>query len=227
MRCIFLSLLLISATLSSQAQYETPSGPLPAKFASLDRAIEVSHFPATVNAYADPDKEGVYHWKHNTAILSSRSDIQIEEFGAYLFYNGAWNERISYPAKDLDKFFGTQKGRLLQGQPYTFADNWRTGDKVFGGWSMWYFIGTDDQGKRVCGYAALETTDKLMPPPLTTPKQKFPYGTFREDGGWHRMYMDISRSTMNWTGCRDTWKPWGQPLISRGVYSTSMLPCST
>ena len=144
------------------AQYSAPSGPLPAKIDSLERLLEVSHFPSPVHPVEDEREPGLYHWKHNTAVLCSSSDIQIEELGAYIFYGGKWNERVSMPPKDMDKLFGTKKGRMLKGQPYTFVDNWRSGRQINGGWAMWYFIGRDEGGKRVCGYQMLETTDQIL-----------------------------------------------------------------
>jgi hypothetical protein len=162
-----LPLLLWSSFIFAQS-YQTPdSTTIPKKLDSLERLIIVSHFPTRVHAIADEKESALYHWKHNTAILSEVDEIIIEEFGAYIYYNNQWNLRTSFPAKELNKLFGTKKATLKQGQPYTFEQNWRSGSQVFGGWAMWYFIGKTSTGKRVCGYQQLETTNKILPKIIT------------------------------------------------------------
>jgi len=125
----------------------------------MPREIEVMHFPK-VN---DPIKiNDQFYWKHATGLMCPIDEISITEFGAFLYYNDQWNLRKSYDLKDLDKFFGTKKQRLQQGQPYVWTDNWRVGDRLFAGWALWYFIGTDSEGRTICGYASIHTTDNLL-----------------------------------------------------------------
>ena len=104
---MFLFAVCMLNVVTAQRVYTTPSNePLPEKLQNLRQAIVVNSFPQKV----DPIKiEDRYYWKHNTAILSTEGDIEIIEFGAYLFYNGKWNLRKSYPLKDLDKNFWHQK----------------------------------------------------------------------------------------------------------------------
>ncbi len=157
---ITLTLLLLFQFTFSQVNYGTPlDEPLPEKLQNLSVEIEVMHFPKENDPIKIKEK---YYWKHATAILSKKSDIQIIEFGAYLFYNNQWNLRKTYDLKDLDKNFGTKKQKLLQGQPYVWTDNWRIGAQLFGGWAMWYFIGTNDKGDTICGYETINTTSNLL-----------------------------------------------------------------
>ena len=144
----------------SQVNYGTPTNEaLPNKLQGLKVSIDVMHFPKET----DPVKiEDRYYWKHATSILCKESEVTITEYGAYLFYNGTWNLRKSYPIKDLDKTFDTKKNVLLQGQPYTWQQNWRIDTRLFGGWAMWYFIGTNKNGETVCGYETIHTTDNLL-----------------------------------------------------------------
>ena len=51
---------------------------------------------------------------------------------------------------------------MLQAQPYTWANNWRVGNQLFGGWAMWYFIGINDDGEKICGFEKINTTNKLI-----------------------------------------------------------------
>jgi len=58
--------------------------------------------------------------------------------------------------------FKTKKQVMKQTQPYTWTNNWRTDDTLFGGWAMWYFIGITKDGETVCGYEKIETTNHLL-----------------------------------------------------------------
>ena len=150
----------VAALSYAQTNYGTPpEDSCPEKLQNLPRLISVNHFPK-VN---DPVKiKNRYYWKHATAILCKTNEVTITEYGAYLYYNDQWNLRKSYPLKELDKAFGTKKQKLQQAEPYTWADNWRTDSKLFGGWALWYFIGTTPEGETVCGYEMIHTTNNLL-----------------------------------------------------------------
>lgn len=159
-KAILLCAVMYTFLLPAQTKYGTPiNDKLPEKLSSLRRAISVKNFPKSIDPIKIDDR---YYWKHNTAILCKESEITIIEYGAYLFYNDTWNLRKSYPLKELNKNFKTKKQVMKQSQPYTWANNWRTDDTLFGGWAMWYFIGITEDGETVCGYEKIETTDKLL-----------------------------------------------------------------
>lgn len=152
-------LLLITLTYA-QRDFGTPTNEsLPEKLQNLKRAIVVQNYPKEIDPIKIKDQ---YYWKHNTMIFHKTSEVKIIEFGAYLFYNGKWNLRKSYPLKDLDRNFGTKRQTILQAQPYTWNDNWRVGPQLFGGWAMWYFIGIDENGEKICGYERINTTNNLI-----------------------------------------------------------------
>lgn len=141
---------------------ETVLANLPEALQNLPRLIDVAHFPEEVHPIEDAERAGLYHWKHNTAVVCTSAEINILEFGAYIYYSDQWNLRVKYLPKDMDKIFRTKKALMLQAQPYTFVDNWRSGTQVSPGWAMWYFIGKTKQGERVCGYKELYTTAKIL-----------------------------------------------------------------
>lgn len=154
--------LLFCLNITAQVDYGTPPEDLiPEKLQGIPRAIQVMHFPE-VN---DPVKiDDTFYWKHSTAVLSKNAQLKVIEYGAYLYYNDSWNLRKSYPLKDLKRSFGIKDQQLLQGHPYVWEENWRVGDSLFGGWALWYFIGETPAGEKVCGYARIHTTDKLLNP---------------------------------------------------------------
>lgn len=154
----FLAYLLTSITCLAQTPLDAP---LPAEISGLTEGILVNHFPAPLYATQDEDEPGMFFWKHNTTILSTGQNLQITEFGAYIFYNNQWNFRASYDAKQLDRWFGTKKGKLKRGQPYTFPDNWRRDAQLRGGWALWYFKGVNEAGQQFYGIGKLETIGEL------------------------------------------------------------------
>ncbi|WP_299678230.1 hypothetical protein [uncultured Dokdonia sp.] len=156
-----LCFILITLTACGQRDWTGPTGkePLPEKLKDIRQAITVANFPKENDPIQIKDR---YYWKHATSILCKESAITIIEYGAYLFYDGKWNLRKSYPLKELDKTFGTKKQQLLQGEPYTWTNNWRTDTKPYGGWAMWYFIGKTANGETVCGYDTIHTTNHLL-----------------------------------------------------------------
>jgi len=155
----FLFLFAIQLTWT-QVDYGTPpKESIPEKLKSIRVAIEVTHFPEE----NDPIKiKDTYYWKHATAILCKESNIKVQEYGAYLYYNDTWNLRRAYPIKELDKLFGTKKQVMLQAQPYIFLENWRVDTNLFSGWALWYFIGKTKDGETVCGYGKIHTTSNLL-----------------------------------------------------------------
>lgn len=157
---LLICLLFFTGFSQAQVNYGTPTGePLPEKIRELRKAIDVIHFPK-VN---DPVKIGSrYYWKHMTSILCKESEIKIIEYGAYIFYNNRWNLRRTYDLDELDKTFETNKQRMNQAEPYTWAKNYRIDNSLFGGWALWYFIGKTTSGETVCGYETIHTTDNLL-----------------------------------------------------------------
>ena len=155
---IFLLMVFFAVRLAAQ----TPqTAPLPERFDGLKESLLVNHFPNPVHPTTDDDSKYNYLWKHTTSVMSLEDEIQIEACGAYLFYNDQWNLRVNYPVKDFAKLFDCKKGVMKKGQPYTFKDNWRSSDSLFGGWAMWYFIGTNEAGEKVFGIGRIDTTDQL------------------------------------------------------------------
>ncbi len=142
---------------------QTPlDAPLPNRFDGLQPYLQINHFPTPVYATTDKDVKAQYQWKHTTSVLSPAQNIQIDACGAYIFYNKQWNLRVNYDTKQCAKLFDCKKGKMKKGQPYTFKDNWRTDNRLYGGWAMWYFIGTSETGEKVYGVGKLDTVGELF-----------------------------------------------------------------
>ena len=162
MKALLLTIVLLGSAWCLNAQSPVEAS-LPLKLDTLAKGIVVNHFPSPVHAVMEMDKnDTIYIWKHNTSIMAVGSDIEVTACGAYIFYNNQWNLRAEYSQKDFAKFFNCPKGMLRKGQPYTFVENWRHDSRLYGGWALWYFEGTNQAGQQVGGYAYLETTGQLF-----------------------------------------------------------------
>jgi hypothetical protein len=149
---------------AGRTQTPAPTAPLPERLQGLARVLVVNHFPNPVHPSLDPDKPGLYFWKHTTSVLSDSLPVRVTEFGAFLFYNAQWNLRAAFKPRQLNQWFGTRRALLKAGQPYTFENNWRTDTELRAGWALWYFIGNLPDGRQVCGYEMLDTTPHLLNP---------------------------------------------------------------
>lgn len=139
------------------AQSGPAIGELPERFDTLAAVIIVNHFPSPVYASTPANQKFKYYWKHTTSVFSPEVEITIDAFGAYIYYNDQWNLRAAYDRKQFSKWFDCKNGILIPGQPYTFPQNWRTDNRLNGGWAMWYFIGSAPDGKKVYGLGKLHT----------------------------------------------------------------------
>lgn len=155
---IAITYLLFTFQLSAQTALDAP---LPERFDGLKEIILVDNFPNPVKATTYQEEPGRFFWKHTTTLLSTNENITIEEGGAFLFYNKQWNLRVAYKPKQFSKLFNIPKNRMKKGEPYTFVENWRVGSELFGGWAMWYVIGTTDSGERVFGVGRLDTVGEV------------------------------------------------------------------
>ena len=106
----------------------------------------------------------------NVKIISYKDDYKVTlknllreylEYTARFLIEEPWKFSVDIE-KELDKTFGTKKQALKQGHPYVWHNNWRTDNRLFGGWAMWYFIGKTTDGKYICGYETIYTTDNLL-----------------------------------------------------------------
>lgn len=162
MKPFFISILAAALPLVVLSAQSPQEAPLPGPLRALEATLVASHFPSPVYATTDDGRTDYrYFWKHNTSVMSPVEEVQVEECGAYIFYNEQWNLRVRYGVEDFASLFNCPKGKMKRSQPYTFTDNWRTDNRLLGGWALWYFIGTTASGKRVCGYARLETVGRL------------------------------------------------------------------
>lgn len=131
---------------------------LPKKLRGIPFGINAGHFPNP--CYAEKI-DGMFVWKHNTTVNSSL-DLQIVEYGSFVYTSNGWYHRVTYSAKDFDEHYGTKDGKLLSGVNYTDSSSWRRSDSLFAGDAMWYYVAKDYKGNLYKGIAPVETEGKIL-----------------------------------------------------------------
>lgn len=154
-------LLVLVALYSCSSLNSKKGAPLPEKIAQLDESIIVNHSVDTVYATIntkDPEKRGKYQLQFATRVSSKNGDVRIEEFGAYILKDNKWVASSIYDRpfnnSEFAKWYGCYGGLVLEGKTYCDKDNWLRKTNVLTNETMvslWYFIGTDENGKRVVG----------------------------------------------------------------------------
>lgn len=140
---------------------EQRSHPWPQKITELEEGITVKHSRDTVYATLntkDPDTHGKFQLQFTTTVSSLEGDIKLKDFGAYLWRDNRW-EAVSiydrpFNPEEFDKWYGGDKGSILEGKSYSDPDNWLakldqlSGDTVE---ALLYFTGFNEQGTKVVG----------------------------------------------------------------------------
>lgn len=161
-----------------QIQTDEPNRLLPEKLRGIDYGIVGSHFPNPTYATFE---DGMYVWKHDTSVMATKEDLQIVEFGSYVFTDQGWYLRVTNDAKFFEKTYNCKDGILKKGKTYTDPTSWRRSESLYAGDAMWYYIAKNKNGKLFKGTALVETEAKLIAENKT-------------------FNFDIKTSTINWTG---------------------------
>lgn len=138
--------------------FASPGRAFPDKLRNISVGITVSHFPNPTYAVLE---DSMYIWKHNT-IVQSNEDIQIVEFGSFVYTSKGWYLRITMTAEEFATTYNCKNGLLKKGVSYIDNSSWRRDKKLTGGDAMWYYIGKNNKGELVKGTGPIETEGKLI-----------------------------------------------------------------
>ncbi|MFT5823952.1 MAG: hypothetical protein ACI8ZM_005218 [Crocinitomix sp.] len=133
----------------------------PEKIKELPLGMEVLHNPeevyATVNT-KDPEKWGAYQLQFTTSVKAISEDLEIIEFGGYIWENEQWEFRSIYDrpfnTEEFNKWYGCENGILKKDKTYSDTDNWMGKTNYLSGReikSLWYFIAKNDAGEKFVG----------------------------------------------------------------------------
>ncbi len=164
-------------------QQTEPNRILPEKLRGIDYGILGSHFPNPTYAVFE---DSMYVWKHDTSVQATSEDLQIIEYGSYVYTDEGWFLRVSYSPEDFEKTYHCKNALLKKGKTYTDPSSWRRSEKLFGGDAMWFYIAKNKAGKLFKGTALVETEPKLMTEKVSETTKK--------------IIFDTKKSTVKWTG---------------------------
>lgn len=178
------TMVIVVITLSSFQQEESKEANrlLPEKLRGIDLGILGSHFPNPTYAVFE---NGQYIWKHDTSVKSISEDLEIIEYGSYIYTDKGWYLRVTSTPAEFAKIYNCKNAILKKGKTYTDPASWRRSETLISGDAMWYYIAKNKSGKRFKGTALIETEAKLVAPQTTTAK---------------KVILNTQKSTLKWTG---------------------------
>lgn len=133
----------------------------PQELKEMEIGLKVSHSTDTIYATLntkDPETWGKYQLQFTTTVETLNQNLEIVEFGGYLWDGDHWEMRTIYNRPfnkaEFEKWYNCPNGMLEKGESYSDTDNWMgkmnylTGEIIIG---LWYFIGKNKEGKRYVG----------------------------------------------------------------------------
>lgn len=95
----------------------------------------------------------VYRWDHPITINGLDEDVQILEYGVFVWIDGQWydatEEQHPYPAEEFAEAFQCEDALLITGKSYQSErfSNWRNVPQDEPVIVRWYFIGETEEGR--------------------------------------------------------------------------------
>ena len=123
---------------------------------SLPEGIVVVHSPGRGVATEGGRSGFEYTWQFATTVKSSTAKrVRIVEFGAFSRVGDQWKfanfTGKPFSGDDFSEWYGAPGAMLQPGQSYTDPQNWFGGNALKESESLWYFIGLEEDGRRVKG----------------------------------------------------------------------------
>ncbi|MFH2142346.1 MAG: hypothetical protein ABIJ97_07995 [Bacteroidota bacterium] len=158
-------------------EYSTETN-IPPSLKEIPIGLEVVNDPDTIYATKNPKDTNQYIWKLKTTIMAPMSDVKIIEFGDYeKMKDNTWQlhnfTNKIFTEKEFSEWYfinnngefsweNAEDGTIKKGIEYIDPSNWtKRSDTLCHQKGIWYFIGTDSNGKKVLGYAEYENIGEL------------------------------------------------------------------
>ena len=137
---------------------------MPPKLNNIPIGIEVRHNPQTVSAEFN-GKDSMYYWHYITTVKPVNEDLEITEFGSYLWSVDHWKFETEtgkpFDKNDFAEWYNCSNGKMMKGQEYTDKNNWNYARDLNKGWVLWYFIGKNSKGDLFKGTAIIDYLPEL------------------------------------------------------------------
>ncbi len=138
---------------------------LPQKLENIPDGIEIMHTPDSVLASMIKDDTLNYYWFHKTSVKSKEEDLEITEFGSYLWNSDHWELRTvtgkPFSKKDFEDWYNCKDGKLIKKSEYTDKNNWYRLPVLQYKKVLWYYLGKNQKGEIFKGSALIEYLPEL------------------------------------------------------------------
>ncbi len=163
----YISFIIFALSISVQAQeaWSDKTRVLPDALRKIQVAILITHSPNPIypEKTDDENTSAKYVWKHSTTILSPHRDLTIMEAGSFIWYDATgWKKNVEYDKRTFEKTFNCKSGLLKAGKAYTYQENYRWGNQLYGGDALWYVLAADNEGTLYKGIGLIETESTLQ-----------------------------------------------------------------
>lgn len=134
----------------------------------LPVGIEVTHTPnpARASLTEQGKRRGKYTWWYKTQVQAKESGVRIEQFGSFVWLKGQWKfanyTRKPFATKDFSEWYSCPDGLLTPGKMFEDPTNWGSSNELSANKAWWYFIGVDEEGRRVKGEAVINGLGELV-----------------------------------------------------------------
>jgi hypothetical protein len=133
---------------------------------SLPVGLLVVHSPNPAKAAESAEGRWRYVWPYKTTVQATGRAVRIVEFGVFSLRDGTWvfsgiNGK-TYSAADFVDWYACPGGIVGQDRPCFDSQNWSGRSSLKESQSLWYFVGVDDEGRRVKGEGVITLTGSLQ-----------------------------------------------------------------
>jgi hypothetical protein len=136
----------------------------------LPTGIKVVHKPKAVLATLTgmSERRAKYTWWYKTTVSAIDADVTIEEFGAFVRWDGKWVNGGTftgkpYAAEEFAEWYKCPKAVLKKGKSSSDPTNWSSDAELRALKLQWYFVGIDEKGTRVKGEAIIRLKAEIDP----------------------------------------------------------------
>ena len=132
---------------------------------ALPVGLTVVHTPARVANPGGPNARGwKYTWSFKTEVSAVGGPVTIDRFGILAWDGSHWllpEDQSQYNSgvlgqREFVEWYRCPDARVSQGSPAVDPENWAGSHTLLSFKQKWFYIGTDDRGRRCKGEAVVE-----------------------------------------------------------------------
>lgn len=160
---VLLLMLFVTSVLSAEgdAKYREVTG--------LPDGIVVTHSPERVRAMTGGRSGSEYTYVYETRVRPSSGRVRIVEFGAFGKRDGKWvfgtYTGKPFTSENFAEWYRVPGATLERGAEAVDPYNWSGASEPVDGETLWYFVGEEEDGRRVKGMAAVQEVAEISEDP--------------------------------------------------------------